>query len=211
MGNPALYGDELSYNPGCPNALIKWYLIDNATGVAELVSSGVAETFIVGQTAETFGKSVYAEGCCPDSSAPGGYATCSKSEEIQIGSDSAGGCVEVSGGTGTLGFIDGNGDPAPFFYPGDTFYQHSRLAMSIVHTEVFQLSISGNWYSRAWFLADTDCDGVANYTNSTGVKGGPYTSRTAAESLKWTILTGRTDQYAGACSPSTATCARSID
>ena len=211
VGNPALYGDELSYNPGCPNALIKWYLIDNATGVAELVSSGVAETFIVGQTAETFGKSVYAEGCCPDSSAPGGYATCSKSEEIQIGSDSAGGCVEVSGGTGTLGFIDGNGDPAPFFYPGDTFYQHSRLAMSIVHTEVFQLSISGNWYSRAWFLADTDCDGVANYTNSTGVKGGPYTSRTAAESLKWTILTGRTDQYAGACSPSTATCARSID
>lgn len=204
-----VYGDALTFNPGCEGALIKWYLIDNETGEARLVTSGVAEQFIVGQTAETFGVTVYAEGCCPDPSAPGGYATCQKSEEINLGNDGAGGCVQVSGGTGTLGYINGNGDPTPFFYPGDTFYDESRLAVSIVHVEVFQLSLG--WYSRAWIQVDTDCDGVVDDVYTTGVKGGPYSTEAAAKAVKWTILTGRTDAYAGACNPSTASCARSLD
>ena len=206
LGNPALYGDEISFTPGCPNARIEWYLKDNATGATELVSSGVAETFIVGQTAESFGKSVYGVGCCPDPSAPGGYSQCTKSEEIVLGNDGTEGCIQVSGGTGTLGFMS-NGVPSPFFYPGDTFYNNSRLTVKILHTEVFYSTFSGKWYSRAWIRMDTDCDGVDDVTTDTGVRGGPFSSEEDAKALKWTILTGRTDAYAGGCSPTTAACA----
>lgn len=203
-----IYGDVLTFNPGCEGALIKWYLIDNVTGEAELVTSGVAEQFIVGQTAETFGKSVYAEGCCPDPSAPGGFATCTQSEPLQLGEENLEGCIKVSGGTATLGYIDPQGNPAPFFFVGDTFYNDSRYAVEIVHTEVIRIGTSGNYYSRAWIAADTDCDGEANAVYSTGAKGGPYTTYEQAAELKWTLLTGRTDAYAGNCNPSQTSCAR---
>lgn len=203
VGNPALYGDVISFNPGCPNARIEWYLIDTATGISELVSSGVAETFIVGQTAASFGKSVYGVGCCPDPSAPGGYSACTTSEQIPLGVDGVSGCIQVSGGTAVLGFIDGNGNPAPFFYPGDTLYSISKTAVSIVHTEVFYLLNSGKWYSRAWFEIDPACNGNKQIT-STGVKG-EAANEEGARNYKWTLSTSLEPQslYAPSCAGGT--------
>jgi hypothetical protein len=193
VGNPALYGDVISFNPGCPNARIEWYLIDTATGIRELVSSGVAETFIVGQTAASFGKSVLGVGCCPDPSAPGGYSACTTSEQIQLGNDGAAGCVRMTGGTAVLCIVDANGNTVPFFYPGDTLYTISRAAVEIMHTEVFNLLNTGKWYSRAWFKVDTACNGVTQVT-STGVKAA-YNTEQQARDVKWTLSTSLDPQF----------------
>jgi len=199
-GNPALYGDAISFNPGCPNARIEWYLIDTATGISELVSSGVAETFIVGQTAASFGKSVYGVGCCPDPSAPGGYSACTTSEQIPLGDEGASGCIQVSGGTGVLGYIDGNGNPSQFFLPSNNLFQTSRVAVAIKHTEVFYLVSSGKWYSRAWFEIDPACNGVTQIT-STGLMMGATSNLTEeqARNHKWTLSTGFSAPYTPAC------------
>tara|TARA_B100001142_G_C14347269_1_gene660556 strand:- start:3997 stop:6444 length:2448 start_codon:yes stop_codon:yes gene_type:complete len=193
VGNPALYGNVISFNPGCPNARIQWYLIDTATGAQELVSSGVAETFIVGETAASFGKSVLGVGCCPDPSAPGGYSACTTSEQIQLGNDGAAGCVRMTGGTAVLCIVDTSGNTVPFFYPGDTMHSISKSAVEIMHTEVFYLLNSGKWYSRAWFKVDMACNGVTQVT-STGVKA-VYNTEQQARDVKWTLSTGLDPQY----------------
>ena len=66
-------GDSLTFDPGCPGAFIKWYLIDANTGVKTQVSSGVAQPYIVSTTAAAAGVTVFAEGACPDPGSPSGY------------------------------------------------------------------------------------------------------------------------------------------
>jgi hypothetical protein len=91
-GNPAIQGytgtpvagDTLTFSPGCANPLIKWYLIDINTGVKTQVTSGVAQPYIVSTTAQQAGVRVYAEGCCPDPSQPGGYAVCVESDTVDV-------------------------------------------------------------------------------------------------------------------------------
>ena len=117
--------------------------------------------------------------------------------------------MQVSGGTGTLGFINADGVPSPYFLVGDNFYDQSRRAVQIVHTEVFQLT--SGWFSRAYISADTNCDGTVDSTFSTFFRSGPFSTKAQADFIKWTLLTGRTDAYKGACNPSTAICAKSID
>lgn len=63
-------GDTLSYTPGCPGAWIEWRLVDDATGEYTVVSSGVAQTYIVSSVALETGKTVYAIGRCPDPTTP---------------------------------------------------------------------------------------------------------------------------------------------
>jgi hypothetical protein len=77
-------GDTLTFTPGCANPLIKWYLIDINTGVKTQVTSGVAQPYIVSTTAQQAGVRVYAEGCCPDPSQPGGYAVCVESDTVDV-------------------------------------------------------------------------------------------------------------------------------
>ena len=85
----AIVGDTLTFDPGCPNAKINWYLVDNVSGAVTQVSSGVAQPYIVTTTAMEAGLSVYAEGCCPDPGAPGGYATCTQSNTLLLQPDIA--------------------------------------------------------------------------------------------------------------------------
>ena len=85
----AIVGDTLTFDPGCPNAKINWYLVDSVSGIATQVTSGVAQPYIVSTTAMEAGLSVYAEGCCPDPSAPGGYATCTQSNTLLLQPDIA--------------------------------------------------------------------------------------------------------------------------
>ena len=77
-------GDTLTYNPGCPNAKITWYLVDINTGEKTQVSSGVAQPYIVTATAQQAGVRVYAEGCCPDPSTASGYGPCIESDTVDI-------------------------------------------------------------------------------------------------------------------------------
>jgi hypothetical protein len=82
--NTPVAGDTLTFTPGCANPLIKWYLIDINTGVKTQVTSGVAQPYIVSTTAQQAGVRVYAEGCCPDPGAPGGYAVCVESDTVDV-------------------------------------------------------------------------------------------------------------------------------
>jgi len=82
--NTPVAGDTLTFTPGCANPLIKWYLIDINTGVKTQVTSGVAQPYIVTTAAQQAGVRVYAEGCCPDPGAPGGYAVCVESDIVDV-------------------------------------------------------------------------------------------------------------------------------
>lgn len=66
-------GNTLSYDPGCPGAFIEWRLVTDATGEYQVVSSGVAVTYLATEAATAAGVSVVGVGRCPDPSAPGGY------------------------------------------------------------------------------------------------------------------------------------------
>jgi hypothetical protein len=77
-------GDTLTFNPGCPNARITWYLIDINTGERTQVAQGVAEPYIVSTTAQQAGVRVYAEGCCPDPAYASGYGVCVDSDTVDI-------------------------------------------------------------------------------------------------------------------------------
>lgn len=66
-------GDVLSFSPGCDGAYTEWRLTDNDTGGYEVVSEGVASTYIVASVAASSNKTIVAVGKCPDSSAPEGY------------------------------------------------------------------------------------------------------------------------------------------
>jgi hypothetical protein len=69
----SIVGEELSYDPGCQDSYIEWRLVDDATGGYEIVSFGVASTYIIGSAAAAAGKSIVGVGRCPDPSAPDGY------------------------------------------------------------------------------------------------------------------------------------------
>jgi len=77
-------GDVLTYNPGCANPLIKWYKININTGEVTFIGSGISATLEVTAALQQEGVTVYAEGCCPDPSQPGGYAVCKKSDEVEV-------------------------------------------------------------------------------------------------------------------------------
>tara|TARA_B100000035_G_scaffold297620_1_gene290558 strand:- start:1910 stop:4255 length:2346 start_codon:yes stop_codon:yes gene_type:complete len=77
-------GDVLTFNPGCANPLIKWYKININTGSVTLIGSGISATLTVSEALQQEGVVVYAEGCCPDPSQPGGYAVCKKSDEVEV-------------------------------------------------------------------------------------------------------------------------------
>ena len=77
-------GDTLTFNPGCPNARITWYLIDINTGERTQVAQGVAQPYIVSTTAQQAGVRVYAEGCCPDPAYASGYGVCVDSDTVDI-------------------------------------------------------------------------------------------------------------------------------
>jgi hypothetical protein len=66
-------GDVLSYDPQCPGAYIEWRLVDNATGSYQVVSAGVAATYMVSFNANAVGKTIVGVGRCPDPSSPDGY------------------------------------------------------------------------------------------------------------------------------------------
>jgi hypothetical protein len=66
-------GDVLSYDPQCPGAYIEWRLVDNATGSYQVVSAGVAATYMVAFNASAAGKTIVGVGRCPDPSSPDGY------------------------------------------------------------------------------------------------------------------------------------------
>jgi hypothetical protein len=71
-GNPKA-GDELEYVLPCPGYYMEWRLVDDTTGDIEVVSQGVAATYIVAANASAVGKTVVGVGKCPDPSSPTGY------------------------------------------------------------------------------------------------------------------------------------------
>lgn len=77
-------GDELGFTLGCEGGWTEWRLVDDATGQYTIVSSGVAATYIVAETAAKAGKSILAVGKCPDESAPGGYGPEIISAPVQV-------------------------------------------------------------------------------------------------------------------------------
>jgi hypothetical protein len=205
--NPVSPGDELTYDPCCTNARIEWYVVDSQTNEAELVASGVAEKFIVAETANTAGKSVYAIGCCPDPSAPGGYGQCKQSDTITLNGQSdslaSGECIKVTGGTGTIGYVDTNGDLAPVYFVGDTNYNDSRVIVELLYTEVRQYLSSGiyRWLAGVHYKYDDNCDGVVN--SGTGFLFVSFANTEAGEAAarawRWGLMLDRTDAYAPAC------------
>lgn len=126
-------GDTLTYSPGCSGAIIKWYKIDINTGVVTLIGSGVGATLTVTEALQQEGVRVYAEGCCPDPAAPGGYGTCTKSDEVdvfdEIISCPGGG---QSGGQGTFTkVIDvGPAYPASFTFTHTAYFIQDRFVIS---------------------------------------------------------------------------------
>jgi hypothetical protein len=126
-------GDTLTYSPGCSGAIIKWYKIDINTGAVTLIGSGVGATLTVTEALQQEGVTVYAEGCCPDPAAPGGYGTCTKSDEVnvfdEIISCPGGG---QSGGQGTFTkVIDvGPAYPASFTFTHTAYTIKDRFVIS---------------------------------------------------------------------------------
>lgn len=115
-------GDVLTFNPGCANPLIKWYKININTGSVTLIGSGISATLTVSEALQQEGVAVYAEGCCPDPSQPGGYAVCKKSNEVEIYDEiincPGGG---QSGGQGTFTRVINVGTAYPASF--DFYYQ----------------------------------------------------------------------------------------
>ena len=141
-GTPSL-GDTLTFAPGCANPLIKWYLINIDTGVKTQVASGVAQPYIVSTAAQEAGVRVYAEGCCPDPSQPGGYAVCVESDT-----------VNASTAFGVLQYGDGLGSFFDQYGPSDYLYSESRLAVSIDSNVVVQTGPS-TWERRMTWSSTT--------------------------------------------------------
>lgn len=126
-------GDTLSFDPGCPNPLIKWYKININTGNATLIGSGVSATLEVTEALQTEGVRVYGEGCCPDPSQPGGYAVCKKSDEVDIFDeilDCPGGGDSGSQGTFTKVINVGTAFPASFTFTYTAFTIQDRFVIS---------------------------------------------------------------------------------
>jgi hypothetical protein len=126
-------GDTLSFDPGCPNPLIKWYKININTGNVTFIGSGVSATLEVTEALQTEGVRVYAEGCCPDPSQPGGYAVCKKSDEVDVFDeiiDCPGGDDAGNQGTFTKVINVGSAFPASFTFTYTAFVIQDRFVIS---------------------------------------------------------------------------------
>jgi|TARA_R100000479_G_scaffold154425_1_gene90447 hypothetical protein len=126
-------GDTLSFDPGCPNPLIKWYKININTGNATFIGSGISATLEVTEALQTEGVRVYGEGCCPDPSQPGGYAVCKKSDEVDIFDeilDCPGGGDAGNQGTFTKVINVGTAFPASFNFRYTAFVVPDRFVIS---------------------------------------------------------------------------------
>ena len=80
-GRPIL-SDVLTMPDICPGMRTEWFLIPSDGGESIMVGSGVAASYLIGPEATGF--SVFARGCCPDPSAPGGFAACQQSETTLV-------------------------------------------------------------------------------------------------------------------------------
>lgn len=210
-------GDELTFDPGCPGARIEWYVIDNQTNAVEKVASGIAEKFIVAETANTAGKSVYAVGCCPDPSVPGGFAHCKQSDTITLNGQSdslaSGECIKVTGGTGMLGYIpsyDPNSDLVPIYSPSSSSssFRRSKQVVEIVYTEVRRYLGSGGifkWLAGVHFTIDIDCDGVVEpyYAFESFSFPDGEAGEAAARRVRWGLILDGTGVYTPWCTGGT--------
>lgn len=80
-GRPIL-SDVLTMPDICPGMRTEWFLIPSDGGESIMVGSGVAASYLIGPEATGF--SVFGRGCCPDSSAPEGFAACQQSETTLV-------------------------------------------------------------------------------------------------------------------------------
>jgi hypothetical protein len=112
------FGDTLTLPEICPGMLTKWYLIPEDGGPAVQVSAGAAVPFLIGP--ELTGFSVYAEGCCPDPGAPGGFAQCVETDilPVIIPTGQYYNAREEGGTWQAFYVVNGEfGDCAPFSFP----------------------------------------------------------------------------------------------
>lgn len=126
-------GDELTFDPGCANPLIKWYKININTGTVTKIGEGVSATLEVTEALQQEGVTVYAEGCCPDPSQPGGYAVCKKSNEVDVFDeivDCPGGGDAGNQGTFTKVVNVGTAFPASFTFTYSAFTIKDRFVIS---------------------------------------------------------------------------------
>ena len=131
-GTPGL-GDVLTFNPGCENPLIKWYKININTGAVTFIGSGISATLEVTAALQQEGVRVYAEGCCPDPSQPGGYAVCKKSDEVELFDeiiDCPGGGQAGGQGTFTKVINVGTAYPASFNFTWTAYTIQDRFVIS---------------------------------------------------------------------------------
>lgn len=126
-------GDELTFDPGCADPLIKWYKIDINTGAVTKIGEGVSATLEVTAALQQEGVTVYAEGCCPDPSQPGGYAVCKKSDEVDVFDeiiDCPGGGQAGGQGTFTKVINVGTAYPASFVFTWTAYTIQDRFVIS---------------------------------------------------------------------------------
>jgi len=126
-------GDTLTYAPNCPGAIVKWYKININTEEATLIGEGVGAVLSVTEALQQEGVRVYAEGCCPDPSAPGGYGTCIKSDEVEVFDeiiDCPGGGDAGGQGTFTKVINVGTAYPANFTFTYTAYTVQDRFVIS---------------------------------------------------------------------------------
>lgn len=130
-GGIAMIGDTLSYDPGCEGAYTEWRLTDNNTGGYQVVSEGVAVTYIVASTAATANKTIVAVGKCPDPSAPGGYGEGIISAPVAVTS-----CVPpqayLTGSYCVAGMTSGGCDYATTSFVGPGLIGGSHIAAIVI-------------------------------------------------------------------------------
>ena len=112
----------------------------------------MAQPYIVTSAAEAAGVRVYAEGCCPDPGAPGGYAVCVESDT-------------VSASYGTLQYGDGLGRFFAYYGPSDPLYAQSVLAISIDSNVVVHLGGS-SWLRNTTWSTSTGTHQISEPVNN---------------------------------------------
>ena len=123
----------MTFDPGCADPLIKWYKININTGAVTFISSGISATLQVTEALQTEGVRVYAEGCCPDPSQPGGYAVCKESDTIDVFDEiinCPGGGDSGNQGTFTKVINVGTAYPASFAFTYNAFTIQDRFVIS---------------------------------------------------------------------------------
>lgn len=126
-------GDTLTFDPGCADPLIKWYKININTGAVTFIGSGISATLDVTEALQTEGVRVYAEGCCPDPSQPGGYAVCKESDTVDVFDEiinCPGGGDSGNQGTFTKVINVGTAYPASFAFTYNAFTIQDRFVIS---------------------------------------------------------------------------------